>query len=225
MSLKHGLLGLLAQKPMTGYELDKEFSASLGGFWQAKSSQIYRELDGMEKTGWLTSQRVLQEEKPNKRVYHISQTGREELATWINNPQADAVADLSIKSAFLMRIFFAEQGQMATLLRTYLDALEQAETITGGTHLTNLYNEIMHRAKVNWVAHVSGGFMRPTVRHTPKPCPVTMGHKLGGYDYEIFTDEIPAAGTFTGAGTNTQVSRQIPVGTNSTGGNGLLYRV
>ena len=44
---------------MTGYELDKAFKASLAFFWQAKASQIYRELDAMERSGWLTSKRIL----------------------------------------------------------------------------------------------------------------------------------------------------------------------
>ena len=68
MSLKHGLLGLLNYSSMTGYELDKAFKVSLSFFWQAKTSQIYRELDAMETNGWLSSQRIIQSEKPNKRV-------------------------------------------------------------------------------------------------------------------------------------------------------------
>ena len=60
MSLKHGLLGLLNYGPMTGYELDKAFKASLSFFWQAKASQIYRELGTMEQNGWLTSKRIVQ---------------------------------------------------------------------------------------------------------------------------------------------------------------------
>ena len=55
MSLKHGLLGLLNYGSMTGYELNKVFRDSLSFFWQAKTSQIYRELDAMERCGWLTS--------------------------------------------------------------------------------------------------------------------------------------------------------------------------
>lgn len=55
MSLKYGLLSLLNYGDMTGYELSKEFDDSLGFFWQAQISQIYRELNTMEKCGWLKS--------------------------------------------------------------------------------------------------------------------------------------------------------------------------
>ena len=77
MSLKHGLLGLVSSEgSMTGYELDKFFKNSLNYFWQAKTSQIYRELKAMEDLGWLTSERVIQEDKPNKKVYSITAEGK-----------------------------------------------------------------------------------------------------------------------------------------------------
>jgi len=105
MSLKHGLIGLLNYEPMTGYELTKFFNESLGHFWQAKASQIYRELDAMEKSGWLTSERVIQDDKPNKRVYSITEQGKAEFIDWLTN--FDPLKPPTGKgNAFLMRIFF-----------------------------------------------------------------------------------------------------------------------
>ncbi|MDR0221438.1 MAG: PadR family transcriptional regulator, partial [Lachnospiraceae bacterium] len=83
MSLKHGLLGLLSYGRMTGYELDKAFKDSLNFFWQAQTSQIYRELKAMEKAGWLTSEIVFQTSKPNKKLYAITDSGRLEFHRWI----------------------------------------------------------------------------------------------------------------------------------------------
>lgn len=122
MSLKHGLLGLLHYGAMTGYELDKAFKASLSFFWQAKTSQIYRELDAMERQGWLTSERVMQSEKPNKRVYTITASGKEELIRWLSMPQADIADAMRVRSAFLMRVFFAGEigaEQAIEMLRAY----------------------------------------------------------------------------------------------------------
>ena len=111
MSLKHGLLGLLSSEgPTTGYELDKIFKNSLAYFWHAKTSQIYRELSTMESLGWLTSERVLQEEKPNKRVYSITDQGKEELLKWLMLPDIDIGG--GVKSPFMMRIFLiGEAGE------------------------------------------------------------------------------------------------------------------
>ncbi|MBA3728896.1 MAG: PadR family transcriptional regulator, partial [Actinobacteria bacterium] len=44
MSLRHALLGLLAERPMSGYDLTKVFDSSLAYVWSAKHSQIYPEL-------------------------------------------------------------------------------------------------------------------------------------------------------------------------------------
>lgn len=125
MSLKHGLLGLLNYGPMTGYELNKAFRDSLGFFWQAKTSQIYRELDAMERCGWLTSERIIQNEKPNKRVYSIADSGKEELKNWLSLPEADVADAMHVRSSFLMRVFFAGETsteQSLELLRAYRNA-------------------------------------------------------------------------------------------------------
>ncbi|GLC82536.1 PadR family transcriptional regulator [Lacrimispora brassicae] len=122
MSLKYGLLGLLNYGSMTGYELDKAFKDSLSFFWQAKNSQIYRELDAMECWGWLTSERIIQSEKPNKRVYAITDKGKAELSNWLSLPESDIADAMRVRSAFLMRVFFAGETsteQSLELLRAY----------------------------------------------------------------------------------------------------------
>lgn len=112
MSLKHGLLGLLNYGGVTGYDLSKTFNESLAFFWKAQTSQIYRELNLMEKDGLLTSIIEFQTDKPNKRVYTITEQGKEELKNWIHD---DAVGDLtSIKSLYLMKIFFAGNRDIAS---------------------------------------------------------------------------------------------------------------
>ncbi|HWP50342.1 MAG TPA: PadR family transcriptional regulator, partial [Clostridia bacterium] len=110
MSLKHGILGLLNYGSMTGYELNKAFKDSLSFFWQAQTSQIYRELSTMEHNGWLTSERIIQDEKPNKRVYSLTDSGKIELENWILSPGTDIRDAMSVRSAFLMRVFFAGEA-------------------------------------------------------------------------------------------------------------------
>lgn len=109
MSLKHGLLGLLSYGQMTGYELDKAFKDSLFLFWQAQTSQIYRELNGMEKLEWLTSEIVFQTDKPNKKLYSITASGRQELKNWLT--QNSLEHEFQTRSTFLMKLFFSgEKG-------------------------------------------------------------------------------------------------------------------
>lgn len=105
MSLKHGLLGLLNYGAMTGYELSKGFDDSLGFFWQAQTSQIYRELNSMEKYGWLISNITFQTDKPNKRIYSITSKGKDELINWLSRDPLSS--KFSNRNTFLMKVFFA----------------------------------------------------------------------------------------------------------------------
>jgi len=122
MSLKHGLLGLLNYEPMTGYELDKEFKESLAHFWQAKPQQIYRELNSMEQNGWLVSEHIPQKERPNRRVYTITDKGKLEFMKWLSSPGTDIENATRVKSVFFMRLFFAgetSREQALELLNAY----------------------------------------------------------------------------------------------------------
>ena len=70
--LKHGILGLLNYGDRTGYEIRAVFRDSLNHFWQAQTSQIYRELQVLEKNGWISSTHVQQESRPDKNVLSIT---------------------------------------------------------------------------------------------------------------------------------------------------------
>ena len=52
MSLRHILLGL-AERECSGYDVKKEFDTSLRNFWRAELSQIYPQLQKLEKDGLL----------------------------------------------------------------------------------------------------------------------------------------------------------------------------
>lgn len=157
MSLKHGLLGLLSYKDMTGYELDKLFKKSLNFFWQSTPSQIYRELNHMEKLEWLTSEIIFQTDKPNKKLYHITDSGRIELNSWLK--QTDITNDLTIKNSFLMKTFFCGEQtkeESIDLLQKYIETyknelIKLAETpsyIAQGIEL----NEDMKKKSIYWLA-------------------------------------------------------------------------
>ena len=172
MSLKYGLLGLLNCEPMTGYDLDKEFKESLAHFWQAKTSQIYRELDAMEQTGWLKSEQVVQTEKPNKRVYSITEKGKAAFLDWLSNPN-DIEDATRVKSVFFMRLFFAGETspkQALELLYSYkeqclvgLEEMDKAYVVFTPSEVMHsadeieywklimLHGEMMRKTRLEWV--------------------------------------------------------------------------
>ncbi|WP_378738333.1 PadR family transcriptional regulator [Nocardia brasiliensis] len=86
MALEHALLVSLTERAGSGYELARRFDKSIGYFWSATHQQIYRVLKRMEESGWLNSESVTQEGRPDKKVYAVSEAGRAELARWIAEP-------------------------------------------------------------------------------------------------------------------------------------------
>lgn len=161
MSLKHGLLGLLNYGKMTGYELNKAFKESLNYFWQAQTSQIYRELNSMENMGWLTSEIILQTDKPNKRLYSITEKGREEFKRWLGEEDFDE--EFYIKSTFLMKVFFAGERSIEENIKTLTQYktncykfLHYLDSDNGSTeYYQNLINDSLK--PVYWVASVNFG--------------------------------------------------------------------
>ncbi|NAW70722.1 PadR family transcriptional regulator [Vibrio sp. V27_P1S3P104] len=88
MSLPHVILTVLSTRDATGYDITKEFSASIGYFWKASHQQVYRELNKMAQQGLVTCVLEPQEGKPDRKVYSITDTGRVALGEWFDQPTA-----------------------------------------------------------------------------------------------------------------------------------------
>ena len=100
--LKHGILGLISNGDKTGYEIMTVFRDSLNHFWTAQTSQIYRELQAMEKCGWIRQTHVPQAGKPDKNIFSITPAGHKELLRWL---RADNIPG-NWRNPFLMKTFF-----------------------------------------------------------------------------------------------------------------------
>lgn len=114
MSLAHAILGILNTMPMTGYDLKHlAFDESIAYFWQADQAQIYRTLDRMAAAGWVKSVLEVQTERPNRKVYHITEAGQQELARWLATDQPL----VTYREPFLIQLFFGAVLSNADLLR------------------------------------------------------------------------------------------------------------
>lgn len=100
--LKYGILGLLTYGVSTGYEINELFQSSLNFFWNAQKSQIYREIQNLEKEKWITISRVQQPNRPDKQVCTITPAGRKEFLRWLADPDQT----MRIRSSLLMKVFF-----------------------------------------------------------------------------------------------------------------------
>ncbi len=86
MALTHTILAALSIEPLSGYDLSKRFADQSGCFWRATQQQIYRDLAKLEAEGWVTAQTIVQEGRPDKKLYSISDRGRATLIDWITLP-------------------------------------------------------------------------------------------------------------------------------------------
>ena len=82
MSLRHALLGVLKDKPLTGYDLVRHFQGTVGFLWSAPQSQIYPELRRMEAEGLIQAQVAPRGQRAQKRIYSVTEAGMAELRRW-----------------------------------------------------------------------------------------------------------------------------------------------
>ena len=115
MSLDHAILGFLSYRPFSGYDLKKMFDTSVQHFWPADQSQIYRTLARLVERGWAEVEVVVQAKRPDRKTYHITEAGREELHQWVSTP----LIHERHRSAELVQVFFAGQLSDAEILAMF----------------------------------------------------------------------------------------------------------
>ncbi|WP_409343525.1 PadR family transcriptional regulator [Paenibacillus sp. MBLB4367] len=81
-TLSFGLLCMLSRGSYSGYDL----MLKLQPFWQAKHSQIYPLLAKLDKEGYVEHIKIEQSDKPDKKVYSLTDKGREALIEWVPEP-------------------------------------------------------------------------------------------------------------------------------------------
>jgi DNA-binding PadR family transcriptional regulator len=106
MSLAHAILGLLQQQERTGYDLKTScFDQSIAHLWPADQAQIYRSLDKLVEQGWVTCTIEIQHDRPNRKIYSVTEAGKDELIRWLQSPQPLP----TVREPLLVQLFFAAQ--------------------------------------------------------------------------------------------------------------------
>lgn len=102
MSLRHALLGLLADGPASGYDLTRRFEGDLGRYaWQAGHTRIYPELVKMADQGLV----VVDETGPRgRKSYALTDDGRAELRAWMLHwPEQGTVRNETVLRMFMIQ--------------------------------------------------------------------------------------------------------------------------
>ena len=104
-TISYALLGLLAIRSFTGYELTQQYSRSLRYVWPMSEGHIYREQTRLVGRGWAT----VEEERVGRRTrkrYSITPAGRRALRQWLSTEPSPP--GLDIEGA--LRLHFADHG-------------------------------------------------------------------------------------------------------------------
>lgn len=143
--LRYALLGILNYSAMNGYEIKQFMDRSTAHFWYAKLSQIYTTLKALEQDGLAVSEIHTQEDRPDRRVYTITEAGKAALRVWLAEPLTQL--DQS-KEPLLLKLFFSGQLDKESIL-TQLHIQRALYQRLLDTHRTVTANLIQEATEIN----------------------------------------------------------------------------
>jgi PadR family transcriptional regulator, regulatory protein AphA len=109
----YAILGLLAIKPWTTYELAKQMDKTLNRFWPRARSKLYEEPKKLVAQGLASAEPGSHGLRP-RTIYSITPRGRQALTAWLATESSEPV----FESEHLLKVFYAENGSTEDLLAT-----------------------------------------------------------------------------------------------------------
>lgn len=105
MSVRYGLLALLAESPSHGYQLKTAFERRTGGSWALNIGQVYTTLQRLERDGLVQPLGPVDDRRES---YRITEAGRAQLNAWFANP---AVPDAPPRDELTVKVLLAVAAQ------------------------------------------------------------------------------------------------------------------
>jgi DNA-binding PadR family transcriptional regulator len=102
MSVREGLLALLADRPRNGHQLKLEFETTTGAVWPLNVGQVYTTLERLARDGLVA--RSNDDEQSAQKLYELTAAGREELASWWSLVPADEPPP---RDELMLKVLFA----------------------------------------------------------------------------------------------------------------------
>ncbi|MFD3412249.1 PadR family transcriptional regulator [Streptomyces cyaneofuscatus] len=123
MALRHAVLAALLDEELSGYQLAKAFDMGVANFWHALPQQLYAELAKLEKEGLVAGREVVQDARPNKRLFRVTDDGLAELERFA----AVAAKPSFIRDDLLVKVQAADHLDAAELIARLTERAEFAE--------------------------------------------------------------------------------------------------
>ena len=168
MSIKHGILALLRDRPGYGYQLRTAFEETTGSIWPVNIGQIYTTLGRLERDGLVAK---IGEDAEGHIVYEITREGTGELEGWFARPitRTDRPRDeLAMKLALAVTVPGVDVAAMVQGQRAHAQAelqeLTRRKLRTADPQLAwslALEAQIFQaEAEIRWLDHVEGQVCR-----------------------------------------------------------------
>jgi PadR family transcriptional regulator AphA len=111
-SLRHFILGLLTRQPMSGYDIRRTLNSLRWLVGNPSFGSLYPALHALLKDNLVTVDVDVRPGKPSRKIYAITDAGRQVLQQWIDQPVGP---DASAR-AFVMRLILADSSSRAGLI-------------------------------------------------------------------------------------------------------------
>jgi len=132
MSLRHAILGVLEYEPHHGYALKCVLERGISSFWPVNLAAIYPNLRKLEEEGLVTHRNEpTPTGRPDRKVYSVTDAGREELSRWRRIPPDDPTP--RFRNQLFLKLLFARRENLSDV-REWVsharnDALASAERL------------------------------------------------------------------------------------------------
>jgi DNA-binding PadR family transcriptional regulator len=129
VSVRYGLLALLAEAPTHGYQLKTAFERRTGGSWLLNIGQVYTTLQRLERDGLV--EELEADGTDDRRDFRITTAGRQQLEDWFATPvvpEGPARDELTIK--VLLAVATGDVDVTDLLQRQRRASVEQLQAYT-----------------------------------------------------------------------------------------------
>ncbi|GHE63790.1 PadR family transcriptional regulator [Streptomyces longispororuber] len=140
MALRHAVLAALLDGEFSGYQLAKGFDIGVANFWHALPQQLYAELSRLEGEGLVAGREVVQEGRPNKRLFTVTDAGLAELESFA----AAAAKPSFIRDDLLVKVQAVDGVDAAPVIAQLREraAVAEAKTEVLGALLRRLRGDL-----------------------------------------------------------------------------------
>lgn len=119
MNTMFAVLGILTLGPHTGYDIKQHMEKSTRYFWNENYGQIYPVLAELLERQDVTVHVKRQKGKPDKKVYSITEQGKQTLSDWLSEPMEHMV--MLKKNELLLRVFFGSNARPEIIIQHIKD--------------------------------------------------------------------------------------------------------